>query len=89
VKLSFLGNVQRTHPRELQLPATAIVQHGSTASVFVVESDRVHLRQVEVGGRLPNRQVPVKDGLVPGDVVVISNPQVLKDGQEVVATSAN
>jgi HlyD family secretion protein len=89
VKLSFLGERQETHPRALRVPATAIVQQGGTTSVFVVETNRVHLRQIEVGTRLPNRQVPVKDGLVPGDVVVISNPQALKDGQEVVVTIAN
>jgi HlyD family secretion protein len=62
VKLSFLGMVQATHVRELQLPATAIVQHGGTSSVFVVENDRVQLRQVEVGPRLPDRQEVVVTG---------------------------
>jgi HlyD family secretion protein len=88
VKLSFLGDQATQSIRELLIPASAIVEQAGAKVVFVVENGHVRSRRILAGPPLPSQQVPIKDGLVAGDVVVITNPEALKDGMKVAPTSA-
>jgi HlyD family secretion protein len=88
VKLSFLGDQATTGPRDLLIPASAIAGQAGAQVVFVVEDGHLRPRRITAGPPLPSKLVSVKDGLVPGDVVVIANLKALKEGMRVVPLSA-
>lgn len=87
VKLSFLAEEAPLAAAERTVPARAVLARAGGHAVFVVEVGRARLRPVVVGppkGEL----VPVKDGLVDGEVVVVSQLESLKDGTAVVPEGA-
>ena len=55
---------------------------SSAAAVFVLENQRVRRRPVEAGASYGTR-VAVRRGLAPGEQVVVSGTQTLRDGQAV------
>ncbi|MCY3792792.1 MAG: efflux transporter periplasmic adaptor subunit, partial [Gammaproteobacteria bacterium] len=55
---------------------------GGTMHVFVVESERAHLRPVRTG-RTGDGQVEIIDGLATGETVVIDGQFALRDGAQV------
>lgn len=90
VKLSFLAEEAPTAAAERTVPANAVLARAGGHAVFVVEGGRARLRPVVVG-TAKGEQLPVKEGLVDGEVVVISQLEKLKDGTAVVpdGTTAN
>jgi NAD(P)H-flavin reductase len=65
--------------RALTVPAEAIQTQGQVTAVFVVEKNTARLRLVRLRGR------EVLAGVVDGDVVIVSPPPGLTDGQPVTA----
>ncbi len=69
----------------LSVPLQAVQQDTAGASVFVVGSDnRLQKRKVSLGVET-EKDAEVLAGLKEGDVVVVSDPSGLKQGQEVTA----
>ncbi len=87
VKLSFLAEEAPLAAAERTVPASAVLARAGGHAVFVVEGGRARLRPVVVGAPKGD-VVPVKDGLVDGEVVVVSQLESLKDGTAVVTESA-
>jgi HlyD family secretion protein len=72
-------------PDSVLLPVGAVFPHGDGGmAVYRVEQGRARLRSVELAGRNPTHAA-VRDGLQPGDVVVIYPPPALADGARVQA----
>ena len=53
---------------QIRVPRTAVVQRGEVSGVYVLEEQRISLRQIRIGQRLGD-QVEVLAGLKSGDVV--------------------
>jgi len=66
----------------LTVPASAVSVLGQMERVFVVTAGHVQLRLVKTGARDDDR-VEVAAGLDAGEVVVVSPPATLRDGQAV------
>jgi membrane fusion protein, multidrug efflux system len=64
------------------LPEEALVPTRSGYSVFVVEADIAYRRPVEIGLRQPGL-VEIREGLVPGQTVVVSGHIALSEGDTV------
>ncbi|MYH17180.1 MAG: efflux RND transporter periplasmic adaptor subunit [Gammaproteobacteria bacterium] len=64
------------------VPAEAVFRRGGAMHVFVVESERAHLRPVRIG-RTGDGQVEIIDGLATGETVVIDGQFALRDGAQV------
>ncbi len=87
---SHLGDGYRTEVRietwsgadVVQVPTSALFRDGVDWAVFVVAGDRVRLTRVAIDHRT-SRTAEVKDGVVPGDVVVVHPPDTLADGVRV------
>lgn len=71
----------------LMIPEEALVPRQGRQYVFVVEEDRARERQVELGSRAPG-MAEIREGLLPGDVVIVEGTQKVRDGAEV-RTSAS
>jgi HlyD family secretion protein len=67
----------------LILPAGALFRSGDGWAAFVVESNRVRVREVEVGLRA-GYQVEISAGLREGDEVVLHPPEAVADGVRIV-----
>jgi RND family efflux transporter MFP subunit len=63
-------------------PRAAIRAEGSNSFVFIVRGDVVERRAVQLGGTDGDR-VEVRAGLQSGDLVVVSPPEILRDGMRV------
>ncbi len=63
----------------LAVPAAAIGEEGEDRFVFVVENDRLRFRAV-VPGVTRGQWTEIVEGLVPGDVVLATNPIDMRDG---------
>jgi membrane fusion protein, multidrug efflux system len=66
----------------LLVPAVAVVPGLNEKNVFVVRDGKAERRAVEVGSRMAGT-VHILSGLAPGDVVITSGLQQLRDGQRV------
>ncbi len=64
------------------VPESAIVPVGGKSYVYVVSDGKAEQREVVVGERQPG-SVEVAEGLEPGDVVVVSGTQRLRNGAPV------
>jgi RND family efflux transporter MFP subunit len=86
IKVTFLGDEVKEKPGAN--PAVAIVTQdairddGSQKIVFLVKNDRAERRAVSLGNKRGS-DVEILAGLVPGDVVVVTPAQNVKDGEEV------
>lgn len=69
------------------IPQEAVGQGTEGPRVFVVEEGQAHVRHVELGPIVDNRQV-VLSGLESGDRIVLSGQVSLQDGMPVQATEA-
>lgn len=69
------------------IPTSAVVREGARDWVWILESDRVHRREVRLG---PNNfhLIQIVDGVRPGDQVVVHGKEGLSDGQRVKAGPA-
>ncbi len=66
----------------LMVPEEAIVRAGGRTSVFVIERDTAHERDVKLGGKTGGRYV-VESGLAVEERCVLNPPPSLKDGDRV------
>jgi RND family efflux transporter MFP subunit len=85
VKVTFLRGEEAPEAATQTItlaPRAAVKTDGTTTVVFLVQGDVVERRAVQVGGAEGDR-VEVRAGLNPGDRVVISPPERLKDGARV------
>lgn len=74
--------VVQTRPGSLVLSESALVPALDRFSVYVVQGDRVQLRPVALGVRLPG-QVEIREGLTAESRVVLRGTQKLVDGMRV------
>jgi membrane fusion protein (multidrug efflux system) len=78
----------RSRPREaLVIPDSALIQEGTTVSVFVVRDGSAERRKIVVGQR-SGEQAEVLQGLEAGDVVVTAGQLKLRDGMPVRTSDA-
>lgn len=61
----------RVRKRAIVVPALAVIRQGDKAMVFRVENGRARIREVRTGNLVEMGQYEVRDGLKPGDEVVI------------------
>jgi RND family efflux transporter MFP subunit len=57
--------------RKLVIPASAVVRRSEITAVYVVNQDRVSLRQIRLGTPAARGEVEVLAGLNPGDVIAL------------------
>ncbi len=57
--------------RKLTIPSTAVVRRSEITAVYVVNQDKVSLRQIRLGTPNARGQVEVLAGLNPGDVIAL------------------
>jgi len=69
-------------PDALVLPISAIVWQGRDAHVFLAENGRAVRREVRTGIRDGDR-IQIREGLRPGDLVIVTAAQGLKDGDPI------
>jgi RND family efflux transporter MFP subunit len=72
----------------LVVPADAVIFNGGGLQVAVVENGVAHIRKISVSRDL-GTEIEVRDGVNPGDQVVLNPPVDLADGARVVARSAD
>jgi len=78
----FIGAVRirgRTFENAIFLPENVVVSRKGQPVVFVVESDKASLRTVEIGF-MDRGKVLISKGLKPGENVVITGQEPLKNG---------
>ena len=68
--------------RSLAVPTKAVVSGGGGAQVFVLDGQIARARAVQVGARTGG-WVEVRDGLKPGEPVIVNGVGFLKDGDKV------
>ena len=66
----------------LVVPTDAVVNRGGKWVVFVVEAQRAKIREIEPG-LVSDELVEIKEGLNPGEKVVITGQDTLQDGARV------
>ena len=66
----------------LMIPEEALVPRQGKQYVFVIEDDRAKERQVQLGSRAPGL-AEIREGLDPGDVVIVEGTQKVRDGAQV------
>ena len=87
IKVTFLRESDEPAAAAAQpvalVPKAAIKTTGSESLAFVVRGDTVESRAVKLGGA-DGERIEVLAGLQPGDRVVVSPPQQLRDGAKVI-----
>ena len=76
--------VVATRNQALVVPEAALVPSLDQFSVYTVENGVAHLRAVKIGNRLPSK-AEIREGLLPGQEIVVSGTQKLVEGMKVVA----
>ena len=71
-----------THENLPEVPLRALVPDRGAPVVFVLDAQAARLRHIETGATVGDR-VQVRDGLRPGDRVILPGEQALQDGQPV------
>ncbi len=66
--------------KSLAISEKAVVSFGQMERVFLAEGNVAHLRLVRTGARYEG-MVEILAGLAPGDLVVVSGAETLRDGQ--------
>jgi len=69
-------------PRRVLAPATAVVQAGSGAFVWIVDEGRARRASVDVGAARGDK-LEIRQGLAGGESLVLEPPATLRDGQRV------
>ena len=86
VRVSFLEKAAPEQadapPPGVLVPGNVVVDRDGAPVAFVVEGDKVSARRVRVGRTLGD-DLEVTEGLAGGDVVVLSPPTTLADGDDV------
>lgn len=66
----------------LQIPTSALFRHQEGWAAFVVENQKAHLRQVEIGRR-NGLSAEITTGLNEGELVVLHPDEAIEDGTAV------
>jgi membrane fusion protein (multidrug efflux system) len=77
-----IGIVHDVHINALQVPRSALIDEIGTTSIFIVEDDIAHRREVETGFS-GNGQVEITTGLTDSDIFVAVGQGGLKEGSKV------
>ncbi len=77
-----IGIVHDVHINALQVPRSALIDEIGTTSIFIVEDDVAHRREVETGFS-GNGQVEITTGLTDSDIFVAVGQGGLKEGSKV------
>ncbi len=72
----------------LMVPADAVIFNSNGVQVAVVENGVAHIRRITVARDL-GRQVEARDGVKPGDQVILNPPVDLVDGAKVQARGSS
>lgn len=76
--------IRSGEPRQaLFIPKDAVVVRGREQLVFVLDTTRVHARRVETGQALEDLVEVVRGELKPGQEVVVTGNEILRDGAPV------
>lgn len=78
----ILDAAQANEPETLWIPASAVVQDGDDAVVYVVDQKTARRRPVKLGTTRES-EVQISDGLSKTDVVVLPGNKPLADGESV------
>jgi RND family efflux transporter MFP subunit len=83
-RVAFL---EREITREEETPRTAVnpaalVSRNGKQAVFIMQDDRVEERAVTIGGRIGDG-IEVREGIKPGEKVVLNPPKKLRNGSKV------
>jgi RND family efflux transporter MFP subunit len=83
-KVSFLSRPIKTAEQKPRTAVnrSALVSHGSNATVFVVEGDRVIEKRVTVGEELGD-MIEILEGVKAGERVVVKPPNRLRSGSRI------
>lgn len=74
--------VHDLHANALQVPRSALINEVSTTTIYVVEDDVAHRREVQTGFSADGR-VEITDGLTDTDKIIVVGQAGLKDGASV------
>ena len=80
--------VHDMHPNALQVPRSALIDEVGTLSLFVVEDDIAHQREVQIGFSSEGR-VEITAGLIDSDQFVAVGQSGLKEGSKVAIINNN
>jgi len=81
VKVTFLSTAPGDGKKNMILvKREAVREAGGTPFVFVYKDGRIHRRTIKTGERLES-EIEALEGVAPGEQLVISGPESLKDGQ--------
>jgi len=81
VKVTFLSTPSEHHQRtSVLVKREALKKHEDGTCVFVFAQGRLQRRMVKIGESLTN-DIEIVEGLAPGEQVVVSASQPLRDGQ--------
>jgi HlyD family secretion protein len=69
-------------PSKILVPKSALRQADQKSFVLLLNADKLHLQEVQVGGELGDR-VEIKQGLTGGEVVVVRGADSLGEGSRV------
>jgi membrane fusion protein, multidrug efflux system len=78
-----IGIVLDVHTNALQVPRSALIDTTGTTSIFVVEDEVAHRREVETGFS-GNGRVEITAGLTDSDIFVAVGQSGLKEGSKIV-----
>jgi membrane fusion protein (multidrug efflux system) len=78
-----IGIIYDMHTNALQVPRSALIDEVGTTSIFVVEDEVAHRREVETGFTGAGL-VEIVSGLTDSDIFVAIGQSGLKDGSKVV-----
>ena len=82
-RVSFLtGPDQGPVSHALTVPPGAVAGDGATGTVFVVDDDKIQVRQVKVGLRT-SQAVTILSGIAAGDRIAVGDLDKLHDGDKV------
>ena len=79
--------ITEQRPNAVLVPESAIFPVGGRTLVYRVVEGKAMQREVRLGQRMPGK-VEIREGLAPGDVVVTSGQQRLRDGANVNVVNA-
>jgi RND family efflux transporter MFP subunit len=85
VKVTFLAEEEKeakSAPKGVMVPNNAVRDDTGQNIVFLVKDDHLERHAVKVG-TINGAQTQILAGLTPGDIVVVSGPTDLKDGEAV------
>ncbi|MDF2874841.1 MAG: mdtA 3 [Sporomusa sp.] len=88
LKPGMFANIQLTtgdSAKVLTVPQAAVVQKQGLYYVFILENDKAVRRQIEIGD-ISSNTIAVKAGVQPGEQVITSSVNRIKDGDAVKVT---